>query len=162
MRDLTDNEKNIVENLLRLKRNHDLAGLQTAKILEQKSSNFLTIKWVSKDKHSLSIYYNANDANDEVNKQNRQKAFERYFEICDYLYFVRELVENKMVAIQTVFSKDPDKDIKILCNKKYITYKEKEDKFYLNSQLNSNITEELKPLTALHWSSQNIYTAMIR
>lgn len=28
MRDLTDNEKNIVENLLRLKRNHDLAGLQ--------------------------------------------------------------------------------------------------------------------------------------
>lgn len=80
MRDLTDNEKNIVENLLRLKRNHDLAGLQTAKILEQKSSNFLTIKWVSKDKHSLSIYYNANDANDEVNKQNRQKAFERYLE----------------------------------------------------------------------------------
>ncbi len=44
MRDLTDNEKNIVENLLRLKRNHDLAGLQTAKILEQKSSNFLTLK----------------------------------------------------------------------------------------------------------------------
>lgn len=43
MRDLTDNEKNIVENLLRLKRNHDLAGLQTAKILEQKSSNFLTL-----------------------------------------------------------------------------------------------------------------------
>mgnify|MGYP001777126226 FL=1 len=161
MRDLTDNEKNIVENLLRLKQNHDLAGLQTAKILEQKSSNFLTIKWVSKDKHSLSIYYNANDANDEVNKQNRQKAFERYFEICDYLYFVRELVENKMVAIQTVFSKDPDKDIKILCNEKYITYKEIEDKFYLNSQLNSNITEELKPLTALHWSSQNIYTDIV-
>lgn len=66
-----------------------------------------------------------------------------------------------MVAIQTVFSKDPDKDIKILCNKKYITYKEKEDKFYLNSQLNSNITEELKPLTALHWSSQNIYTDIV-
>lgn len=84
---------------------------------------------MSKDKHSLSIYYNANDANDEVNKQNRQKAFERYFEICDYLYFVRELVENKMVAIQTVFSKDPDKDIKILCNKSILHTKKKRINF---------------------------------
>lgn len=161
MRSLTDKEKSIVNNLLTLKQNHDLIGLQTATILRKISRNFLVIKWCTKDRHSLSIYYDANDADTKVNERNKQEALNRYFEICDYLYFIRELEENKMVAMQTVFSKEPDKDTKILYDKKYFTYEEKEDKFSLNSKINSNITEELKSLTALHCSSQNIYTDIV-
>lgn len=161
MRSLTDKEKSIVNNLIALKQNHDLDGLQTAKILKEISSNFLAIKWCSKDRHSLSIYYDANDADTKVNERNKQEALDRYFEICDYLYFIRELEENKMIAMQTVFSKDPDKDIKALYDKDCIKYDEIKDEFYPKHLNKNTIPKETWPLTVISWSSKNIFTDIV-
>lgn len=159
MRELTAKEKEIVKNLITLKKNKELLELQTALILRKKSSNFLAIKWKSNDRYSLSIYYNADNSNPQINLQQQNEALARYFEICDYLYFIRELEENKMITIQTIYSENPKQEIKTLVDKNFFEYNVNDDKFY--NKIVHDTPKELKPLTAAHWSFQKIYTDIV-
>lgn len=157
MRELTTYEKKIVEGLIKLKNDSNLLELQTARILRKKSSNFLAIKWCSENKYSLSIYYNADDENTQINELRAKEALEKYFEICDFLYFIRELEENKMVVIQTISS--DNLKIKTLYDKNCFKYNEEDDKFYpVNSD---GISKELLPLINQHWSFLNTYTDIV-
>lgn len=96
MRNLTSNEKDIVKLLVNLKQKGDLVELQTARILRKRLAGFLAIAWTSKPKDCLTVYYEANDADAQINEVKADNALKKYFEICDYLYFLQELEENKM------------------------------------------------------------------
>ncbi|WP_347022481.1 hypothetical protein [Bacteroides ovatus] len=154
MRNLTSNEKDIVKLLVNLKQKGDLVELQTARILRKRLAGFLAIAWTSKPKDCLTVYYEANDADAQINEVKADNALKKYFEICDYLYFLQELEENKMVAIQTISSEKPNEDIRTLYDKELYEYNKDSGNFCLKGT-----PKELKKIDI--WSHQNTYTNVV-
>ena len=73
----------------------------------------MAIGWELKPKPVVSIYYK--DGYDKT------KLDRDYFELCDFLYFIDELVENKYVAIQYSSSLNKN-EVRLLYNKDLYIY----------------------------------------
>lgn len=152
MRTLTQEEQRTVEHLVELKRTGKLIELETARILKNKLSGSLAIKWQQVPKKCLTLYYDANVDSPEKIQERIKEALKIYFEICSFLYFCKELEENKMIAIQTI-SLSEDEPVKTLYNKALYTYDKTGDVFRLK-----NASEKLTELSIQNWSFSNIYT----
>lgn len=152
MRTLTQEEQRTVEHLVELKRTGKLIELETARILKNKLSGSLAIKWQQAPKKCLTLYYDANVDSPEKIQERIKEALKIYFEICSFLYFCKELEENKMIAIQTI-SLSEDEHVKTLYNKALYTYDKTDDVFRLK-----NASEKLTELSIQNWSFSNIYT----
>lgn len=151
MRTLTQEEQKTVEHLVELKRTGKLIELETARMLKNKLSGSLAIKWQQAPKKCLTLYYDANVDSPEKIQERIKEALKIYFEICSFLYFCKELEENKMIAIQTISLSE--KPVKTLCNKALYTYDKTGDVFRLK-----NASEKLTELSIQNWSFSNIYT----
>ena len=86
MRELTTNEKQIIHTLLYYKESGKIEELQVMRLL-RRNLNCMAIGWELNPKPVVSIYYK-----DGYDKTNLDRD---YFELCDFLYFIDELVENK-------------------------------------------------------------------
>lgn len=156
MRELTDREKQLVTKLVNDKQAGNIDELQPALIL-RKQLSIMALKWSVEQPMSLTIYYDGN-GDEEEKKRKQQEALQAYFEICDYVYFVKELVENKMLILQLMSFED-NKPTKVLYNKKIYQYDEEKDCFLNNSY--NNLNEELKSLlpedfSKMNWSYHNL------
>ena len=112
MRELTTNEKQIIRTLLCYKESGKIEELQVMRLL-RRNLNCMAIGWELKPKPVVSIYYK-----DGYDKTNLDRD---YFELCDFLYFIDELVENKYVAIQYSSSIN-ENEVRLLYNKDLYMY----------------------------------------
>lgn len=152
MRVLTSEEQRAVKHLVELKQTGNLLELETARILKSRLSGSFALKWQQKPKKCLTLYYDANFESIEKIQEKIREALKIYFEVCNFLYFCRELEENKMIAIQAI-SLSGDKSVKTLYNKDLYIYDETHDVFRLK-----NAPEKLTELSIQNWSFSNIYT----
>lgn len=120
MRELTIDEKKIVEILLKYKKEDKIEELQSAKLLRNKLS-CMAIIWSVESKY-LKIYYNTDDDNFKTS----------FFEICDYLSFIEELEKNHLIKIFPLIeknNKNQDNHERRLYDKtKFTYYKDKPNK----------------------------------
>ena len=112
MRELTTNEKLIIRTLLCYKESGKIEELQVMRLL-RRNLNCMAIGWELNPKPVVSIYYK-----DGYDKTNLDRD---YFELCDFLYFIDELVENKYVAIQYSSSIN-ENEVRLLYNKDLYKY----------------------------------------
>ena len=112
MRELTTNEKQIIRTLLCYKESGKIEELQVMRLL-RRNLNCMAIGWELNPKPVVSIYYK-----DGYDKTNLDRD---YFELCDFLYFIDELVENKYVAIQYSSSLNKN-EVRLLYNKDLYIY----------------------------------------
>ena len=112
MRELTTNEKQIIHTLLYYKESGKIEELQVMRLL-RRNLNCMAIGWELNPKPVISIYYK-----DGYDKTNLDRD---YFELCDFLYFIDELVENKYVAIQYSSSIN-ENEVRLLYNKDLYMY----------------------------------------
>ena len=112
MRELTTNEKLIIRTLLCYKESGTIEELQVMRLL-RRNLNCMAIGWELNPKPVVSIYYK-----DGYDKTNLDRD---YFELCDFLYFIDELVENKYVAIQYSSSIN-ENEVRLLYNKDLYMY----------------------------------------
>ena len=112
MRELTTNEKLIIRTLLCYKESGTIEELQVMRLL-RRNLNCMAIGWELNPKPVISIYYK-----DGYDKTNLDRD---YFELCDFLYFIDELVENKYVAIQYSSSIN-ENEVRLLYNKDLYMY----------------------------------------
>ena len=112
MRELTTNEKLIIRTLLCYKEYGTIEELQVMRLL-RRNLNCMAIGWELNPKPVVSIYYK-----DGYDKTNLDRD---YFELCDFLYFIDELVENKYVAIQYSSSIN-ENEVRLLYNKDLYMY----------------------------------------
>ena len=152
MRVLTSEEQRAVKHLVELKQTGNLLELETARILKSRLSGSFALKWQQKPQKCLTLYYDANFDSTEKIQEKIREALKIYFEVCNFLYFCRELEENKMIAIQAI-SLSGDKSVKTLYNKDLYIYDETHDVFRLK-----NAPEKLTELSIQNWSFSNIYT----
>lgn len=159
MRGFTTKEDEIIKLLVKTKSNYNIQELQFARIL-RKRLECLGIKWETTNKSALTIYTQHSDTDKEKNKLILQKSF---FDICDFLYFIKELEEYKFVEIQTVAVSDSSDKFTVLYDKENWKYDENKDKFIFK-EFNSEIEvdgityslEELFPCQDKHIIFNNI------
>lgn len=99
MRELTIEERNIVNKLVYWKKEFKLEELRTMNLLRQNLDCF-AIRWDKNPKKTVKIYVKEKDVGNTplLNKQ--------YFKICDFLYFMDELEENHYIKLQTISFSD--------------------------------------------------------
>lgn len=136
MREFTDKEKKLLEQFVKLKKEKKLSELQAAKFLKKELSCF-AIKVQTKPITQLVIYVK------HGSKFNQGEIPPEYFEIADFIYFIKELHQYKFIEIQLPVSKNKDSqesdDIEILYDKEKYTYDKVNDTFhYKNDNENEN------------------------
>lgn len=156
MRELTDREKQLVTKLVNDKQAGNIDELQPALIL-RKQLSIMALKWNVEQPMSLTIYYDGN-VDKKEKKQKMQEALQAYFEICDYVYFIKELIENKMLVLQ-LMSIENIKHTNVLYDRKLYQYNEEKDCFINNSY--NNLPKELKSIlpedfSQTNWSYHNL------
>lgn len=123
MRDFTDEEKDIIKLLVKTKKACDLRELQFARIL-RKRLDCLGIKWEISNKSKLTIYTQHAKSNN-----GKEILIKSFFDICDFLYFIEELLEYKYIEIQNVEVADSCKSFSVLYDKDNWNYDEAQEKF---------------------------------
>ena len=93
--------------------------LQVAKILRTKFS-FFALKWTYGEKPQISLYNRMED---------KDKAEKQYYDICDFIYFIKELESLGFIAIQKFYSEKEDVGYNVLYDRDKYIYDEKNDKF---------------------------------
>lgn len=131
MRELTTNEKLIIRTLLCYKESGTIEELQVMRLL-RRNLNCMAIGWELNPKPVVSIYYK--DGYDKTNL-NRD-----YFELCDFLYFIDELVENKYVAIQYSSSIN-ENEVRLLYNKDLYMYSKELGTFCYKNECGKTVFE---------------------
>lgn len=121
MRKFTDDENRRIKNFVELKEKglSHIQELQVAKILRTEFS-FFALKWTYGEKPQISLYNRMED-NDKAEKQ--------YYDICDFIYFIKELESLGFIAIQKSPSKKEDVGYSVLYDRDKYSYDEKNDKF---------------------------------
>ena len=99
--------------------------LQVAKLLKNHFS-FFALKWTFGDKPQIS-FYNKKDDSDE-GKALLQK---QYYEICDFIYFIKELESLGFIAVQKLSTDEKDTTYNILLDREKYSYNEKRDRIEL-------------------------------
>ena len=129
MRELTTNEKQIIRTLLCYKESGKIEELQVMRLL-RRNLNCMAIGWELNPKPVVSIYYK--DGYDKT------KLDRDYFELCDFLYFIDELVENKYVAIQYSSSIN-ENEVRLLYNKDLYIYSKELGTFCYKNECGKNV-----------------------
>ena len=129
MRELTTNEKQIIRTLLCYKESGKIEELQVMRLL-RRNLNCMAIGWELNPKPVVSIYYK-----DGYDKTNLDRD---YFELCDFLYFIDELVENKYVAIQYSSSIN-ENEVRLLYNKDLYIYSKELGTFCYKNECGKNV-----------------------
>ena len=129
MRELTTNEKQIIRTLLCYKESGKIEELQVMRLL-RRNLNCMAIGWELNPKPVVSIYYK-----DGYDKTNLDRD---YFELCDFLYFIDELVENKYVAIQYSSSIN-ENEVRLLYNKDLYMYSKELGTFCYKNECGKNV-----------------------
>ena len=129
MRELTTNEKLIIRTLLCYKESGKIEELQVMRLL-RRNLNCMAIGWELKPKPVVSIYYK--DGYDKT------KLDRDYFELCDFLYFIDELVDNKYVAIQYSSSIN-ENEVRLLYNKDLYMYSKDLGTFCYKNECGKNV-----------------------
>lgn len=125
MRELTTNEKQIISTLLCNKESGKIEELQVMRLLRENLKS-MAIGWELNPKPVVSIYYNDDSDKSKIDRD--------YFELCDFIYFIDELVENKYVAIQHSSTLN-DNEKRLLYNKELYNYSKELNTFcYRNDE----------------------------
>lgn len=95
MRKLTSEEKSIVKKLFDWKKTSKLEKLCTTSLLQDNLDCF-AIRWKLTPTKTVSIYI------EETDRENTDILNNQYFKICDFLYFMDELLENHYIKLQTI------------------------------------------------------------
>lgn len=124
MRKFSKHENQIIKLLVETKSKgiDAIQSLQTAKILREKF-DFFALKWNVGENPSISVYYRHTE--EEANKI---KYNSLYFQVADFIYFIKELEILGFIAIQTI-SKKQKREFNLLYDRSKFTYDEKEDRF---------------------------------
>ncbi len=127
MREFTDKEKGLLKQFVKLKKENKLSELQSAKFLKKELSCF-AIKVQTKPITQLVIYVK------HGSKFNQGEIPPEYFEIADFIYFIKELHQYKFIEIQLPVSKNKDSqeydDIGMLYDKEKYIYNKENDTFH--------------------------------
>lgn len=124
MRELTTNEKQIISTILCYKESGKIEELQVMRLL-RKNLNRMAIGWELNPNPVVRIYYNEDSDKTKIERD--------YVELCDFLYFIDELVENKYVAIQH-FSTLNENEMRLLYDKELYKYSKKLNAFYYRNE----------------------------
>lgn len=121
MRKFTDQENKWIKNFVEHKEKglSHVQELQVAKILRTEFS-FFALKWTYGDKPQISLY-NREEDKDKLEKQ--------YYNICDFIYFIKELESLGFIAIQKSFSRKENAELSILYDRDKYIYNETSNKF---------------------------------
>lgn len=121
MRKFTDKENKWIKDFVEHKEKglSRIQELQVAKILRTEFS-FFALKWTYGEKPQISLY--------NMDK-NKDKAEKQYYDICDFIYFIKELESLGFIAIQKSYSKKEDVGYNVLYDRDKYIYDEKTDKF---------------------------------
>lgn len=121
MRKFTDKENKWIKVFVELKEKglSHVQELQVAKILRTEFS-FFALKWTYGEKPQISLY-NRTEDKDKVEKQ--------YYDICDFIYFIKELESLGFIAIQKFCSEKKDVGYNVLYDRDKYSYDVKNDTF---------------------------------
>ncbi len=121
MRKFTDKENKWIKEFVELKDKglSHLQELQVAKILRTEFS-FFALKWTYGEKPQISLYNRTKD---------KDMAEKQYYDICDFIYFIKELDSLGFIAIQKFYSKKEDVGYNVLYDRDKYIYDEKTDQF---------------------------------
>lgn len=129
MRLFSDKENKLIEALVTTKAKgvSAIQNLQAAKILRNEFK-FFALKWTSGDNPTISIYFR--QSSDEENKQ----AFNTlYYQVVDFIYFIKELEACGFVAIQTISNKK-QREYSLLYDRENYIYNDKSNEFIPNKK----------------------------
>lgn len=129
MRLFSDKENKLIEALVTTKAKgvSAIQNLQAAKILRNEFK-FFALKWTSGDNPTISIYFR--QSSDEENKQ----AFNTlYYQVVDFIYFIKELEACGFVAIQTISNKK-QREYSLLYDRENYFYNDKSNEFIPNKK----------------------------
>lgn len=99
MRELSDKEKNILKQLVTLKKEGKLLELQSCKFLKKELTCF-ALRWQTKPNVQLTIYANPEQ------EHPKDEVPQTYFDVADFVYFIKELHSNNFIELQTLQSKN--------------------------------------------------------
>ena len=121
MRKFTEQENQWIKNFVEQKEKglSCIQDLQIAKILRTEFS-FFALKWTYGEKPQISLY-NREEDKDKLEKQ--------YYNICDFIYFIKELELLGFIAIQKPFLKKEDAELSILYDRDKYIYNETSNTF---------------------------------
>jgi hypothetical protein len=125
MRKLLNTEKEFINKILKFKAEKNMEELQSAKLLREQL-NCVALKWTIAPEKSLSLYYSQKAGNSA------------FYNIIDYLYFVKELEENQYITLLPHSNLKRDQE-RALYDKEKIGYSDSDklDKDSLMTLLNS-------------------------
>lgn len=141
MRLFTENENKLIEDIVATKSEgiSAIQNLQAAKIFRNKFK-FFGLKWTSGDCPSISIYFRKSD--DEENKHIFNTI---YYQVVDFIYFIKELESYGFIAIQTL-SSNKKREYSLLYDRENYIYNEKDNEFYPKNKSIIDLNEDTKPL----------------
>lgn len=121
MRKFTEQENQWIKNFVEQKEKglSCIQELQIAKILRTEFS-FFALKWTYGENPQISLY-NREEDKDKLEKQ--------YYNICDFIYFIKELESLGFIAIQKPFLKKEDAELSILYDRDKYIYNETSNTF---------------------------------
>lgn len=93
MRELTKSEKELLKKILNFKEKGLIQELQSARLL-RKQLSCTVLKWTQTPQRCLTIYYSNNE------------KISAFYEIVDYLTFIKELEDNRLITILPNTNKD--------------------------------------------------------
>lgn len=127
MRELTPKEKELLKQIVSLKKEGKLSYLQAGKFLKRELSCF-ALKWQTKPNVQITIYVKPDQ---DVSKDEVPKS---YFDISDFVYFIKELHLNNFIELQTLQSKkkeeECDDDSMMLYDRDIYDYNKDTDEFW--------------------------------
>lgn len=141
MRLFSENENKLIEDLVATKSEgvSAIRNLQAAKILRNKFK-FFGLKWTTGIFPSISIYFRKSD--DEENKLIFNTI---YYQVVDFIYFIKELESYGFIAIQTL-STSQKREYNLLYDRDNYIYNEKENEFLPKNKSIIDLNEKAKPL----------------
>ncbi len=125
MRQLTDNEKDIVKKIVELKQSAKLEELQVARLLRKELECF-ALRWTLEPKKTLVLYSCKDEYRTDIDKESLRKS---YFQIADFLYLIEELEQEHFIQTQTLAFEIKNDEERVLYDRSKFKYDASEDKF---------------------------------
>ena len=129
MRQITENEKQLLEKLVQLKQSARLEELQVATLL-RKELNCFALRWNIEPNKTLVFYSTRNNGSKEIDWDALRKS---YFQVADFLYFVEELEKENFIKIQTLSFELKNDNERMLYDRGKYKYDDKNDRFWFEN-----------------------------
>lgn len=129
MRQITENEKQLLEKLVQLKQSARLEELQVATLL-RKELNCFALRWNIEPNKTLVFYSTRNNVSKDIDWDALRKS---YFQVADFLYFVEELEKENFIKIQTLSFELKNDNERMLYDRGKYKYDDKNDRFWFEN-----------------------------